>query len=97
MFLKLLKDLSLVVISRPGRSQELLYKHRCDELIHSLSHHFPQLTLRIHGAFKVRVRASNHKIYCYTGLGYSKSERKSKLNHRVKSYSNFASGLNFAY
>ena len=29
---------------------------------------------------------------CYTGLGDSKSGRKSKLHHWLKSYSNFAGG-----
>ena len=47
--------------------------------------------------FSLIDRASNNKIDYITGLGDSKPQRKSKMHHWLKSYSNFSGGLDFAY
>ena len=56
---------SIPVMSRPGQSQGLLYKHRHNLLTHWVTH-FLQLTLWSRGSWLVRVTASNHKIVYVT-------------------------------
>ena len=50
------------VISRPGQSQGLLYKHLCHLLIHLLSHPFPPTALQRHHAQTVRDSSSSYRI-----------------------------------
>ena len=53
----------LSVISRPGRSQGLLYKHLCASFIHSLIQWwFVKISLRRRHALMVEVGAFSHKI-----------------------------------
>ena len=50
------------LISRPGQSQGLLYKHLRNSLINSLSHPFPPKALRRRNAQTVRDSSSSYKI-----------------------------------
>ena len=51
--------LVILYLADPG----LLYKHRCHSFGKTVTGHpLPQVTLRSHGAFMVRVKASNQKI-----------------------------------
>ena len=55
-----------VIISRPGQSQRLLYKHLCDQLINSFIHPLLRISLRRRHAQMVTNGASNHKTkYIY--------------------------------
>ena len=54
------------IISRPGRSQGLLYKHLCDYFIHSfinsVSHSFPPTALHRRHGQTVRDSSSSYKL-----------------------------------
>ena len=50
------------IISRPGQSQGLLYKHHCHSFIDSVSEPFPPTALRRRHAQTVRVSTSSYKI-----------------------------------
>ena len=54
----------LPIVSRPGQSQGLLFKRRCDLLSRTLSPPLPQQGLRRRKALGVKYRASNQKIDC---------------------------------
>ena len=56
------ETVSTKLVSRPGRSQGLLYKQPCDWLINWVSHPFPPIALRRRHAQTVRDRASSYKI-----------------------------------
>ena len=60
-------------------------------LIDLLIHPLPNLPLRRRKAQAIRDNATS------LGLGYSKSQRISKLHHWFKSYGDFARLVDFAY
>ena len=87
--------ISIHVISRPRRSQGLLYKHLRHWFIDSLSHSsFVKISLRHRHTQMVGDGAFSHKINV---LQFSKSRRASKSHYRIKSYSDFAESVDFAY
>ena len=50
------------LVSRPGRSQGLLYKHLCDSLINWRIDYFPPIALRCRQTQTVRDSSSSYKI-----------------------------------
>ena len=79
-------------VSRPGRSQGLLYKHLC----HSFIHWFTDPL--VSHSFTVIDRSLSYKIdYVIVIKKFLNPERASKSHQWFKSYGHFTEGVGFAY
>ena len=86
------------IISRPGQSQGLLYKHLCDWLSISFSHPLVKISLLRRHAQMVKNGDSSHNTnYIDIFFRDSKSWRASKLLYWFKSHGDFGKWVDFAY
>ena len=78
----------MAIVSGPGQSQGLLYKH----LRHSFSQSVILFLPQLYGAAMPKWLE-----ICHSTQELSKSRMASKSNQWFKSYDHFTEGMNFAY